>query len=124
MGAPPRMVAARTTPMNAPTNAPSAVPASAPLAPSPSPSPSPSPATPRTVTRATLLTALGTIALVVPEIWVAAIGLAWGLHVIMHLSATADVVLAAAVAVPALWATWWVARLAFEAETDPENAGA
>ena len=77
---------------------------------------------PRRVTPTTVATALGTIGLIVPEIWLAALGLLWGLHVILHLSFAADAVIGTALVLPALWLTWHVVRLAFEAETDPENA--
>ena len=77
---------------------------------------------PRRVSGTAVATALGTIGLIVPEIWLAAFGLLWGLHVIGHLSFAADAILAVALGVPALWATWHVVRLAFEAERDAGSA--
>ena len=76
----------------------------------------------RVVTLGTIAAALGIIALVVPEIWLAAVALVWSLGSIAHLPVAPLVVFAAIVAVPTLWATWRVVRLAFEAETDPVNA--
>lgn len=77
---------------------------------------------PRIVTFATVAAALGIILLVVPEIWVAAAALVWALGSLLHLDLIVEAAIALLVAVPALWATWQVARMAFDAETDPANA--
>ena len=86
----------------------------APIVPAPSP---------RTVTLATMLAVIGVAALVIPEIWVGVAALVWATGTLMHLAPPAEIALAAVLAVPALWASWRVGVLAFEAETDPENAG-
>ena len=81
----------------------------------------PAPGT-RIVTLATVAAALGAIALIVPEMWLAAGGLVWALAGLFHLGAVPVAILAVLVGVPVLWATVRVVRWAFEAETDPENA--
>ena len=77
----------------------------------------------RTVTLATVIAVIGVAALVIPEIWVGVAALVWATGTLMHLAPPAEIALAAVLAVPALWASWRVGVLAFEAETDPENAG-
>ena len=77
----------------------------------------------RIVTLATVLAVFGVAALVIPEIWVGVAALVWSAGILMHLAPAAEWSLAALLAVPALWASWRVVVMAFEAETDPENAG-
>lgn len=76
----------------------------------------------RVVTLATVAAALGAIALILPELWLAAGGLVWALAGLFRLGATPVAVLAVLVGVPMLWASIRIVRWAFEAETDPENA--
>ena len=78
----------------------------------------------RVVSFATMLAVFGVAALVIPEIWVGVAALVWSAGILMHLAPAAEIVLASILAVPALWASWRVVVMAFEAETDPENAKA
>lgn len=76
----------------------------------------------RVVTVATVAAAIGAIALILPELWLAAGGLVWALAGLLHLGAVPVAVLAAVIGMPVLWASIRIVRWAFDAETDPENA--
>ena len=80
------------------------------------------PDAPRVVTFTTILAVIGVAALVLPEIWVGVAALVWASSVLLHLAPMAEWLLAGALAIPALHASWRVCVMAYEAETDPENA--
>jgi hypothetical protein len=74
-------------------------------------------------TFAALFTAAGAIVLIASEIWLAALATIWAADGVLGLSTTGDVILSAVVVPLAIWATWMTAKLAINAEMDPDNAG-
>lgn len=69
-----------------------------------------------------IVTAIGATLLIGSEIWLAAIASLWALDGLLNLSAAGDIIMIALILPMALWATWITAKLAFAAETNPENA--
>lgn len=71
---------------------------------------------------AAFLVAIGAIVLIGSEIWLVAIATIWALHGLFATSIIGDIVLAAIIVPPALWATWKTVLLAIDAERMAEDA--
>lgn len=63
------------------------------------------------------IAALGTLLLILPEIWSLALATFWALHGLFHLGTVADVLVGAVLVPPAVWATWKTIQLVIEAES-------
>ena len=69
-----------------------------------------------------MLTAAGAIVLIGAEIWLAVLASLWAADGFFNLGLAGDLVMAAIIVPPAIWATWMTAKLAVSAELNPENA--
>lgn len=65
--------------------------------------------------------ALAAILLIVPEIWLLAVATIWATDGLLGLSITGDLVIAAIIVPPSLWATWMTVKLAIAAERNPDQ---
>lgn len=76
------------------------------------------PRMPLTIAVATISTIAGVTLLVGSEIWLMAAAVCWAVSGLLGLSTPATLITAALIAVPCLWATIAVLKLAIEAERD------
>lgn len=79
------------------------------------------PARGRVVTPIAIIGFLGVFAFIATEVGAFYAATVWAVAGLLGLGGTALIVLAAIMAAPCIWALVWTARLAWLAETDPEN---
>jgi hypothetical protein len=76
---------------------------------------------PRVITFTSIAGAVSVTLFIASEIIVAAAAAVWSIAGYFHLSQPLVVLLTACIGAPAIWGCWKVAKLAFDAETDPAN---
>ena len=59
---------------------------------------------------------IGFVGLIVPEIWLAVVALVWSAQGLFHLSTIPTGIIAAIVSLPALWASYYVVKMAIKVE--------
>lgn len=67
--------------------------------------------------------ALGAIVLIWSEIWAFATILFWAVAGLVHATGTPAIILAIVIFAPAVWASWFIAKSAVEAERTSEQSG-
>jgi len=67
-----------------------------------------------------IMLALGAIVLIWSEIWVVAAIFFWAVAGLVHASGASVIILATIIFAPAIWASWYIAKSAIEAERTPE----